>query len=56
MKIKIEIELGKKVKPFIKGKTVEEGIHEALCLLIHEGDEDAGDYLSNELINIDIVK
>ena len=32
--------------------TVEESLHEALCLTIHEGDEEAMDWLAGSIVDI----
>lgn len=34
--------------------TLSDSLHEALCLAIHEGNEDALDWLMDNVINIDI--
>lgn len=50
--IKISFDLDPDAYLFQDCKTLEDSLHEALCLYIHEGNEDAWGWLQDNITNI----
>ena len=43
--------------PLVDGcENVEDSLHEALCLFIHEGDEEAGEWLKDNVEDVEDVQ
>ena len=51
-KVTIEFEISDKSEIDFGANSIEDTLHEALCLMIHEGDEDALDWVCSNVINI----
>jgi hypothetical protein len=52
---KLEIETLENTPTFSGCKTINYSIHEALCLAIHEGDEDALEWLMDNIKDIRLI-